>query len=259
MAQAANPAVPGQAVSLHQSIRSALETRILTGEWPPGHRVPVEHELMKTYGCSRMTVSKVLTELASNGLVERRRRAGTFVAKPRPPFALLQIPDVKAEILGLGAAYDMRILNRAERDSGVDDMRRLSVSVPRPVLEIRTLHLADAEPFALEERLIDLTTVPEARRESFAADPPGTWLLAHIPWSEAEHAISAVSADREMARLLDVAPGSACLVLSRTTWRGGAPVTAARTVFPADGYRLVARFQPGSGPGERLLAPKNGA
>jgi DNA-binding GntR family transcriptional regulator len=69
--------------TLYKQIRLDIERRILTGEWPPGHRIPFEHQLMTRYGCSRMTVSKALTELAQADLIERRRRAGTFVRRPR--------------------------------------------------------------------------------------------------------------------------------------------------------------------------------
>ena len=32
--------------SLYKRIRLDIERRILTGEWPPGHRIPFEHEIM---------------------------------------------------------------------------------------------------------------------------------------------------------------------------------------------------------------------
>src|SRR4029078_7313528 len=63
----------------YKQIRLDIERRILTGEWAPGHRLPCEHQLMVRYGCSRMTVSKALSELAQADLIERRRRAGTRV------------------------------------------------------------------------------------------------------------------------------------------------------------------------------------
>ena len=37
--------------TFHHRIRADLEGKILSGEWPPGHRVPFEHELMAGYGC----------------------------------------------------------------------------------------------------------------------------------------------------------------------------------------------------------------
>jgi GntR family histidine utilization transcriptional repressor len=40
---------------LYQRIRGDIETKIASGDWQPGHRVPSEHELMKTYSCSRMS------------------------------------------------------------------------------------------------------------------------------------------------------------------------------------------------------------
>ncbi len=61
--------------TLYKQIRLDIERRILTGEWPPGHRIPFEHELMARYRCSRMTVSKALSELAQADLIERRRKA----------------------------------------------------------------------------------------------------------------------------------------------------------------------------------------
>ena len=62
---------------LHLRIQNDVERSILSGEWPPGHRIPFEHELTVQYGCSRMTVNKALTDLVKRGLIERRRKAGT--------------------------------------------------------------------------------------------------------------------------------------------------------------------------------------
>ena len=75
MSLAEDRAKPG-AGTLYKTIRQDIERRILTGEWPPGHRIPFEHEIMARYGCSRMTVNKALSELAQADLIERRRRAG---------------------------------------------------------------------------------------------------------------------------------------------------------------------------------------
>ncbi|RZJ41486.1 MAG: GntR family transcriptional regulator, partial [Brevundimonas sp.] len=43
--------------ALHRRIGADIERRILSGEWPPGARVPTEAELQAEYGCARMTVS----------------------------------------------------------------------------------------------------------------------------------------------------------------------------------------------------------
>ena len=53
--------------TLHARIRAEIEARILSGEWPPGYRIPPETELVATYGCSRMTVNKAMSSLAAEG------------------------------------------------------------------------------------------------------------------------------------------------------------------------------------------------
>ncbi|MDW3553681.1 UTRA domain-containing protein, partial [Escherichia coli] len=79
----------------------------------------------------------------------------------------------------------------------------------------------------------------------FAREPPGSWLLHHVPWTEAEHTISAVIADDHTAKALDIAVGAPCLVIDRYTWRSARTVTAVRLHYPGETHRLVARFKGG--------------
>ena len=88
--------------------------------------------------------------------------------------------------------------------------------------------------------------MPAAETESFADEPPGTWLLHHVPWTEAETRISAVGADAATAHLLGVAIATPCLLIDRRTWRGTDRVTAVRQYFLGSAYDLVARFGPAS-------------
>ena len=89
------------------------------------------------------------------------------------------------------------------------------------------------------------TTVPDALQQDFAEHPPGSWLLRHVPWTRAEHRISAVNADATQSTQLQTATGTACLVIDRRTWRGDRPVTWVRQWFIGSAYDLVARFAPG--------------
>ena len=230
--------------TLHHRIRADLEGKILSGEWPPGHRVPFEHELMARYACSRMTVNKVLAGLAAAGLIERRRRAGSFVRRPQFQSAVLQIHDIKAEVTGRGQAYAYELLSQRRRKANASDRGLLSVGSDVGIIALRCRHLADGRPFALEERLINLTAIPAGQTIDFKSEPPGTWLLGHVPWTEAEHHISAMEADAETALRLKIAKGSACLVVRRRTWRSGETVTVVRLTFPGPSYHLVARFTP---------------
>lgn len=229
---------------LHQRIRSDIEARIRSGEWEPGHRAPTEAELMAQYACSRMTVNKAMTTLVEAGLIVRRKRAGSFVARPRVHAPVLNIPDIQSEIVARGEAYAFRLLARAVRAADRDDADEVELAAGGKLLALDGVHDAGGRPFALERRLVSLKAAPGMAAADFAEHPPGAWLLEHVAWTEAESRISAINAAPEDARLLALDEGAACLVVDRRTWREGQHVTRVRQVFPGEAYDLVARFGP---------------
>ncbi|MHB0953436.1 MAG: histidine utilization repressor [Allorhizobium sp.] len=229
--------------AMHSRIRQDVETKILSGEWGIGHRIPSEHELMAEYKCARMTVNKAIANLVDAGLVTRNRRAGSIVARPQIESAVLQIPDIRSVVESSGATYSYKCV-MLERKPSLTQIPNL-VQLPKSeVLFVRCLHLSDGMPLVFEDRTIYLSQVPDAMNANFAANPPGSWLLEHVPWTEAEHKITAVSADSAVARELNVATGDACLVVERKTWRSGEIITEVRQIFRGDRYHLVARFLP---------------
>jgi GntR family histidine utilization transcriptional repressor len=230
--------------SLHERILGEIEERILSGEWAPGVRIPFEHELAAHYHCSRMTVNKALSELAKAGLIERRRKAGSFVMRAPSRSAILEIPDIKSEVEALGASYRFEILTRRSRRGAPADAGRLEGIGEGPIVDLTCRHWAGKKPFCIEERLINLSATPEAADEQFTESPPGSWLLARAPWTSAEHRIRARPADARRAALLDVEAGSACLSIERRTWSGEAAITYVRLTYPGDAHELIARFSP---------------
>jgi len=230
--------------SLHERILNDIEGRILSGEWPPGARIPFEHELSEQYACSRMTVNKALTQLAQSGLIERRRKAGSFVAQSPSRSVVLEITDTKSEVVALGLPYRYEILTRRRRRTGRADAARLKGVGAHPVLDLACRHWAGKRPFCIEERLINLGAVPEAADEPFGEVSPGPWLLARVPWTSAEHRIGAYAADKKRAGLLALSDGQACLSIERRTWSADTPITYVRFTYPGERHELVARFSP---------------
>jgi GntR family histidine utilization transcriptional repressor len=235
---------PRRGSNFNQRIRYDIERKILSGKWTPGHRIPKEYELMEQYGCSRMTVNKVLSALATAGLIQRKRGAGSFVAPSYVQSAVLEIRDVKAEITGRGGVYDYELITRRLRPVTRADRKLLNIPAGNNVLVLQGRHFSNGRPFAFEDRIINVGAVKDAVRQDFSKLSPGIWLLEKIPWTEAEHHISAVNADAAISKLLDIAVGTACLTMERKTWRSGEAITFVRLTFPGPLYHLFAHFTP---------------
>ena len=227
-------------VALHQKIRLDIAGRIRAGALKPGDKIPYEYELTQTYGCARMTVNKALSALAGEGLIERRKKAGSFVKPQRLDSTILTIPDIESEVTGRGEAYRFQLLS-AESGAAVSDEEK-ALSGAGAVLRLKGVHICAGRPLAVEARLINLGAVPSAIMVDFNRQSPGHWLLQAVPWTRAESQISAQAADSATAKLLEREKGAACLVVSRRTWREGEPITSVRQVFDGDSYRLVAAF-----------------
>ncbi len=229
--------------ALYERILDDVRARIVSGEWPPEHRIPSEHEFTRAYGCSRMTVNKALSRLAEAGLIERRRRTGSFVARPHSQSAVLKISDVGTEVAELGLPHRHEIIARATRRATRQDRELLGVATGAGVLDIVCHHFAGTTPFCLEKRIISLQAVPAAAGEDFRDLAPGSWLVAHVPWTRAEHRIHAAAASRAVAKAMGVRIGAPSLVVVRRTWRDAVPVTRVELTYNST-HEIVARFTP---------------
>jgi GntR family transcriptional regulator, histidine utilization repressor len=245
------PAATTASKSLHQRILDDIESNILSGRWPPGYKIPSEQLLTEEYACSRMTVNKVLTQLARAGLVLRRRKTGSIVMPQNSQSAILEIYDIRDEVNALEKTYHHSILTRSIRAPSKAEAESLSLAPRRKLLSITCLHYADNTPFCLEERLINLGVVPQAADTDFTDQAPGPWLLEHIPWNAAEHRIAAEAASAAAAEMLNIAANTPVLVVERQTWRLDETVTHVRLTYPGASHAVTARFTPS----QRLTAP----
>ena len=228
--------------TLFDEIRGSLTRAIIGGAYKPGDKLPTEQQLAERFGASRPTVNKAVGSLASDGLVVRRKRAGTIVLAQSAFW--LPIIDVSRYVEDRGEAYDFRILSRAEVVNGADSIRWPDVVDGTPLLALESLHFGNAIPIQHERRLINLKAVPEAAKARFEATPPGLWLLRHVPWSASEHRIGVVGAGEALARLFGIRRGTPCLGIHRATSHRGAPLTTVTLTSPAGRFVLEGGYAP---------------
>lgn len=229
---------------VHEQIRRAIAARIVSGAWRPGARVPTEHALMQMFGSSRMTVHRALSALAGDGLIVRRRRAGTVVAPRRAQHTVLAIPSIPDEIAAEGQIHRFELLRRSVVTASEGLAMSFSIEVATRALALEGVHYASGVPHVLEHRIILLDAVPEAEAVDFAAVPPGTWLLENVVWTAARHSIAAVAATAVQAGRLALRIGDPCLLVERQTWRNQQHLTSVRLLYPGGRHRLVGTFGP---------------
>ncbi len=220
-----------------QGIRDEVIERIQTRVWPQGSLLPTELELAAEFGCARATVNRALRELAEQGIVTRKRKGGTRVVTTPVKQAKLPITVVRQTIEDMNAQYRYALVSRTLIDCPAWLQAKLGLPEAAKVLRLQCMHHADNRPFQFEERWINVSAVPHVVAEDFLTIGPNEWLLAEVPFSNAEISFSAVPAEGQLQDFLSVPSGTPLFQLERTTWFRNDPVTFVRMTFH-QGYRM---------------------
>ena len=148
---------------VYQTIKTEMPEWIQTGIWKQGDLIPVEAALAKEYGCTRATVNRALRKLAQEGILERRRKAGTRVVMPVGRSANFEIPRIRLEIEETGATYRYALLLREVTVPTANVRNKLETSQEIRSLHLHCLHYSNEAPFQFEDRWINLKSIPEVK------------------------------------------------------------------------------------------------
>lgn len=225
----------------YRDVKREVFRRIRSNEWGPGALLPGEVELAAAFGCARATVNRAMQELSDDGIIDRRRKAGSRVRLAPLHQVRFEIPLVRAEVEVLGAAYGYHLHASAVLPAPDWLCHRTGLAAHTPVRHVQCLHLADAAPFQFEDRWINLAAVPRAQGADFKVTGPNEWLVAEVPYTNAEVRLCAAAASGQAAVSLSTAPGTPIFIAERTTWLADVPITHVRLHFAA-GYQMVARY-----------------
>lgn len=220
-----------------EAILAEASARIDRRDWAPGETIPSEAELAEEFGVARATVNRALRELARQGVLERRRKAGTRVATHPVRKATLDIPVTRLEVEGRGQRYDFHLVDHALTVPPPAIAGRLGLGRDAKLWHLRTLHFADGKPFLFEDRWLNPVPLPDGFDPAEPALSINEWLVKNVAYTYGDIAFSAENASAEEAMHLAVREGAALFVTERTTWAGEVPVTLVRLAH-APGYRL---------------------
>ena len=211
-----------------QLIAAEVRRRIVEREWLQGDRIPDEADLAVEFGAARATVNKALQLLADEGLLDRRRRAGTRIAINPVRKATFSIPIVREQVEAEGGTYSHRVI--AQRDSPIPEAVSARIGLPAGTVltHLRAVHYRDGKPFQFEDRWINRAALPQMVEADFRALNANEWLVQNAPYLHADVEFSAANADARDARMLQVRRGQALLILHRTTWNDLGPITSVR-------------------------------
>ena len=237
----------GRGLPLYFRLRNLLEENIRGGAFPPGARLPSEHEICQKYGVSRATVREALRELVDSGLVIRQHGKGSFVSGATSD----AIEPVKL-VGSLEDLYDQveRVVARSVEVDQIQGparvLERLALPPGTPLTVVRRVREVDGKVLAWTVNFLPVGIGRRLRKADLLKYPLLRLLEERhgVKIAEAVQTLRAVLADREAAVRLEVPFASPLLFAERLYLApDGTPVQLVQSHYRADRYAFAVRLR----------------
>jgi GntR family transcriptional regulator len=198
-------------IPAYQRIQGAIRKRIEAGQLHPGDAVASERELARIHQVSLMTARHALASLEREGVVERRRGIGTFVATPKIHFN--KLTSYTEQMASRGLSARSKVLYAGILTDENEIAARLSLPAGSPLIKLERVRHAADEPFALEtcylsaEEFKGLADAVLERSSLFSTLERDYG----VELAYADEEIDATAADVRTAKLLAVPRGTSLL------------------------------------------------
>lgn len=231
------PEMPGPLyLQLQQLIRQAIQSRVLVQD----DAIPPERDLALEYGVSRITVRKAIDDLAQEGLLVRRRGAGTFVAA-RVEKSFSKLSSFSEDMITRGRQPSSEWLSRSAGAVTPEEALSLGLSPGTPVYRFQRLRFADEIPMAVEYSTIVGHCLPDvdAVKDSLytALEASGCRPVRAL------QRLRAIHFPLDQSRRLGVDAGHAGLFIERRGFLAdGDAVEFTQSYYRGDAYDVVAEL-----------------
>jgi len=221
---------------LQTAMREAIHARTLV----PDDALPPERDLAKELNVSRITVRKAFDGLEREGLLTRRRGAGTFVAQ-RLEKSFAQLTSFSEDMRARGRTPASQWLSRAQGVVTPSEAMALGVSPGTDVFRFHRLRYADGIVIALETSVVPAWCLPspEAVTESLydALEQAGFRPVRAL------QRLRGIAFTADQAEKLGVEPRDPGLYIERRGFSAdGRTCELTRSYYRGDAYDVVAEL-----------------
>jgi GntR family transcriptional regulator len=231
---------PASTAPRYMALAETLRAQIAEGSPAVGEFLPTEHELCDTYDVSRHTVREALRLLSEEGLIKRKRGAGTQViareASQRFTQRLGNVDDL------MQYAREARLTPLRSSTGPLDPSvaRALNVTVSGNFLHVHGVRSEPGGPvIALADVFIRADLAPPVQTYVEMGGAIIEWIAREksVPTTRIEQSISAGELSETEAEALDAEAGEAALRTRRRYYdQGGRIIALSDTVHPADRF-----------------------
>jgi len=226
-------------------------------------QLPPETDLSNMIGVSRNTLRQALARLEAEGQIERRRRVGTIIKASRPragawlgsdramrlTYPIDKLLSVADLLSNSGVNFTVCSYTARSVQGSAGTLAKLGLPEESPVCEVQRVYAIEGDKAILVEHTLPEFLEGHRLEVDTLTGSIVTFLreYAGIHIDSADHSVSIISADEEVARELDVSVGHPLLCVQADLVTSGGSVNnpkrvvcVGRLVFRSEYIQLTA-------------------
>ena len=226
-------------IPLYYQVMRSLKEDIVAGRFAPEERLPSELELTEMFKVSRVVVRQALQILEDEGLIDRLKGKGTFVNKDATAEEVPVLSGYIEDFLRVGLSTKAKVLQFGIVKATPDLATVFHADEGTELFYVKRLRTVEGRPFSVIENYLPYDVgmrIPLVRIE----DEPLMSLIEEytgIPIDWATQVFQAISADAELAGLLEIDPMAPILKMNLTAYTvKGQVVNNASVFYRSDRY-----------------------
>ncbi|WP_070154517.1 GntR family transcriptional regulator [Sphingobium phenoxybenzoativorans] len=211
---------------LYEIVRSRILSKMQSGEWRSGERLPAEPELALMFDVSVGTVRKAVDTLAEQRILTRRHGSGTYVTgSTRETFldSVFSFVDRKDRRIDTTfRVVSMRLTSPSEEAAEV-----FRLGPGQKVFRLRNIRLVDNVPLLFDDIQVPQNRFPHLTVRDFREADAGTTVLDLLMKQSSGHVvrveerIEAIGATASVAEMLQIKPNAPLLHIERIAYSFG--------------------------------------
>lgn len=237
-----DPSPIGGRTSLARRVAEEVRSQIMSGEHPPGGRLPSEAELSARHQVSRVTVRTALRTLEAQGLIYVRHGSGSFVSDFGTGIraGLQELRSISDTIREMGHEPGMERHAITRRPATEAEAAKLGVRDDPEVMAVERMILADGEAVAFSYDVIPLDGFPPGLVDQLGTGSVfGTFAAAGIVPTRALAEVHAISDETVGWGPQKPVPGLYVLLDQVHYGRRGPAIAYSRTYFVEGRFQFV--------------------
>ena len=216
-ARTANHIDRSSPVPLYHQIGEAILDTITRANLNPNTQIPSEEQLGKIFNVSKMTIRQALAKLVSDGVLERRQGAGTFLSEKKIERGGTRLFSLYEDIRNKNLVPTTQVLEQKIVRPSKHVTQKLRLGEGDRIFKLTRLRLANKTPLTVNVAHIPQKSCPDLLEQDLTQGSLFRLLEEkyRIVVKFAAQNIQAIKANAYEARLLRIAEGDPLLYMER--------------------------------------------